>query len=84
MYKGFWATFWRDVPGWGVYFYAYEALKVLCSRTMSAEYRKKHDVFIRLMAGGLAGQLSWIVSFPFDVIKTRMMCDNSPNPPSLR
>ena len=29
MYKGFWATFWRDVPGWGVYFYAYEGLKVL-------------------------------------------------------
>ena len=84
MYKGFWATFWRDVPGWGVYFYAYEGLKVLVSKNLKPEQRKKHDVLIRLMSGGLAGQLSWIVTYPFDVIKTRMMCDNSPNTPTLR
>ena len=27
--KGFWPTFYRDVPGWAVYFYAYEGLKTL-------------------------------------------------------
>jgi hypothetical protein len=27
LYKGFWPTFIREVPGWGSYFYAYEALK---------------------------------------------------------
>jgi hypothetical protein len=27
LYRGFWATFWRDVPNWGVYFVTYEYLK---------------------------------------------------------
>ena len=28
MYRGFWAAAWRDVPGWAVYFYAFEFLKL--------------------------------------------------------
>ncbi len=70
LFKGFWATFFRDVPGWGVYFYAYEGLKALCTNYMKPDSRRKHDLAIRLTSGGIAGQLSWIVSFPFDVIKT--------------
>jgi Mitochondrial carrier protein len=27
LYKGFWPLFYRDVPSWGVYFWAYELLK---------------------------------------------------------
>jgi len=27
LYKGFWPTFWREIPGWGVYFYVYDAYK---------------------------------------------------------
>lgn len=27
MYKGFWPLFYRDVPAWGFYFWAYELLK---------------------------------------------------------
>ena len=27
IYRGFWATFWRDVPNWGVYFMCFEKLK---------------------------------------------------------
>jgi hypothetical protein len=23
LYRGFWATFWRDVPNWGLYFFAF-------------------------------------------------------------
>jgi hypothetical protein len=70
LFKGFWATFFRDVPGWAVYFYAYEALKAVARKYMRPESRQRHDLAIRLTAGGIAGQLSWIVSFPFDVIKT--------------
>jgi len=30
-----------------------------------------------LLAGGMAGVVSWIVTFPIDVVKTRLQCDNS-------
>ena len=70
MFKGFWPTFFRDVPGWAVYFYAYEAFKIICARNIKPETREKYNLAIRLIAGGVAGQLSWIVSFPFDVVKT--------------
>ena len=81
-YKGFWSTFWRDVPGWGVYFYSYEGLKELFKRAIlrlgyledSNEYKRREFLF-RLMAGGFAGQLSWIISFPFDVVKTQIQCN---------
>ena len=29
-----------------------------------------------MIAGGIAGVLSWIISFPLDVIKSRMQADN--------
>lgn len=28
-YKGVWPMFWRDVPGWAIYFWAYEYCKSL-------------------------------------------------------
>jgi len=27
LYRGFWPLFWRDVPAWAVYFWAYELFK---------------------------------------------------------
>jgi len=27
LYRGFWASAWRDVPGWGIFFASYEYLK---------------------------------------------------------
>lgn len=29
LYRGFWAMAWRDVPGWAVYFAAFEKLKLI-------------------------------------------------------
>ena len=33
LFKGFWATACRDVPGWAVYFYVYEGLKSMIFRS---------------------------------------------------
>lgn len=33
MFRGFWITFWRDLPSWAAYFWAYELLKDLCGVT---------------------------------------------------
>ncbi len=51
IYKGFWATFWRDVPGWGVYFYVYEKLKNI----LGVKNVKDGDLGKRLLCGGIAG-----------------------------
>lgn len=29
LYRGFWASAWRDIPGWAVYFASFEHLKKL-------------------------------------------------------
>jgi solute carrier family 25 (mitochondrial carnitine/acylcarnitine transporter), member 20/29 len=74
LYKGFWATFWRDMPAWAAYFYFYAAFKELFGK-LSAGYldesKQKRIVFFeKVMAGGLAGCGSWLVSYPFDIVKT--------------
>eukprot|EP01025_Chloroclados_australasicus_P018447 TRINITY_DN19691_c0_g1_i1.p2 TRINITY_DN19691_c0_g1~~TRINITY_DN19691_c0_g1_i1.p2 ORF type:complete len:280 (-),score=11.39 TRINITY_DN19691_c0_g1_i1:143-982(-) len=62
-YNGFTITAIRDVPSFGVYFAVYEALKSRINAT---------NLFNLLMAGGIAGVISWAVIYPFDVVKSRM------------
>jgi solute carrier family 25 carnitine/acylcarnitine transporter 20/29 len=63
--KGWSATAIRDSPATGVYFLGYDILKC-----------KTGNYFDRttseLVSGGFAGVLSWAVSIPADVIKTRI------------
>ena len=75
LYKGFAAFAMRDIPGWGVYFYAFAFLK----RVTGINEAKKtgtdnswRNIAIKIWCGGIAGQISWIVSYPFDVIKTEI------------
>lgn len=56
------STFLRDSLGLGVYFGSYNYFQ-----------KSKNDPFLN---GGIAGVLSWIVSYPFDVIKTRKQITN--------
>lgn len=77
-YQGYWATFWRDVPGWGIYFYSYEALKNYFYKNYLNKYRdnqqnyKSKELLVRLFCGGMAGVNSWLLCFPFDVVKTQI------------
>lgn len=32
LYRGFWASAWRDIPGWAVYFSAYSSMKTIGSK----------------------------------------------------
>ncbi|EMD39377.1 hypothetical protein CERSUDRAFT_113021 [Gelatoporia subvermispora B] len=87
-YRGITATALRDV-GYGAYFAAYEGTLRLFSPAPShpdpsslieeaeAE-RASHSWPALLLSGGVAGVAGWIVTFPFDVVKTRMQSIQEP------
>jgi len=65
LYRGYWATFNRDVLPLGVYFYTYYSLKDF--------YIKRHGKFestVTALAGGVAGLATWVTGYPFDTAKT--------------
>ncbi len=75
--------------GYGAYFGVYEGVLLCFSQPSSSDEslsmpgaetskwnaRKSYPV---LLAGALAGVVSWIVTFPFDVIKTRVQSTINP------
>jgi len=63
--RGFGITVLREVPAFGVYFGSYEVM-----------LRKFGDSTpVILTAGGIAGILSWIFTYPQDVLKSRLQAD---------
>lgn len=69
-FQGGMITITRDAPSYGVYFAAYEGIK---------RYLKVGDgdatgenAWKLLLAGGLAGTISWASIYPLDVVKSRM------------
>ncbi|KAL4096374.1 hypothetical protein PRIC1_009734 [Phytophthora ramorum] len=66
LFKGWQVCLLRDVPAFGAYFCGYEATK----RALT-EGKSENETDLKLMmAGGIAGMLSWIVSMPQDVVKS--------------
>lgn len=68
--RGFGVTLLREVPCIALYFGLYE----LCKK----RFRDKEgnlSVLGQICAGGFAGSGSWIITYPFDVIKTRIQAD---------
>lgn len=70
LFRGTVATLWRDVPGSGVWFAAYEIVR----RSSLKEGQTLADIhpLITLFAGGMAGVSNWLAVFPIDVIKSRV------------
>lgn len=60
----------RDAVGYGFYFWSYE----ICKRTLRSESEDSAKVAGAkvLLAGGIAGIVTWASIFPLDVIKTRV------------
>ena len=63
--KGWSATAIRDSPATGVYFLGYDILKEITGKYFSSTTSE-------VISGGFAGVLSWTISIPADVIKTRL------------
>ena len=68
LYRGFVATSIRQGIGFGVYFSSYDRLKYHLKYQLGAE----HSWLPSILAGGIAGSLSWAVIYPVDLIKSRI------------
>lgn len=68
--KGLNVTAVREVIGYGVYFYVYEALSRSAMDDMGSL-----STWNMLLFGGLSGCASWILSYPIDVVKSRYQAD---------
>lgn len=69
VFRGFGTTLMREAPSYGVYFATYEFL------TRSPPEGGPISTWRVLLAGGLAGTASWVVSYPIDVVKSRIQAD---------
>ena len=80
LYKGWAALLYRDVPAWGAYFYAYEFLKERAGVTEAKKEGKDNDLWslgVRIVAAGIAGQISWSCTYPYDIIKTQIQINQT-------
>ena len=67
IYRGFWATFWRDVPIFGAFFFIYEFWK----RELIKESDSPATKHLKLIAiSGIAGMCNWIPTYPADLVKS--------------
>ncbi|RLN32584.1 hypothetical protein BBJ28_00018527 [Nothophytophthora sp. Chile5] len=66
LYRGWQVCLLRDVPAFGAYFCGYESTK----RALTDGQRENETDLRLMMAGGVAGMLSWVMSMPQDVVKS--------------
>lgn len=57
----------RDSPSYGIYFWVYEGLKRILQVNPS-----ENEAWKLLLAGGMAGTVSWASIYPIDVVKSRL------------
>ncbi|CAI2374102.1 unnamed protein product [Moneuplotes crassus] len=68
LYKGIVPIIARNVPGFGVFFSSYHILKKRLHINDLSEHKVKKTLYTCL-AGGISGQLFWLVSYPIDMVK---------------
>jgi solute carrier family 25 carnitine/acylcarnitine transporter 20/29 len=72
IYQGLNATFLRNIPANGAYFYVYEG-----SRRKLTPEGQQPGMLANFTAGGLAGVGYWLSIYPLELIKTRIQSDSS-------
>lgn len=75
--RGLTATILREVPQYAVYFPAYEIMLSIFEPGKKRSEMSSNSIF---MAGGLAGVAQWVVTYPVDVVKTRIQASAAGGP----
>jgi len=66
LYRGWQLNMMRDVPAFGAYFFTYDIAKTYLTNGESEQETTGN----LLLAGGVAGSMSWMLTQPIDVVKT--------------
>ncbi|XP_025046994.1 mitochondrial basic amino acids transporter isoform X2 [Alligator sinensis] len=69
--RGMVSTFIRETPSFGFYFLTYDSL----TRYLGCEAEDSYIIPKLLLAGGMSGIVSWLSTYPVDVIKSRLQAD---------
>lgn len=73
VFKGYGITVLREIPGFSSYFVTYELLT-------RNENNAPVSTARMLFAGGFAGTVSWVLTYPIDVVKSRLQSDGMQGP----
>jgi solute carrier family 25 (mitochondrial carnitine/acylcarnitine transporter), member 20/29 len=65
-YRGLFATANRDILSTGLYFQTYYGIK----SWYKTKYNRKASALMDICTGAFTGWLTWIVTYPFDTVKT--------------
>lgn len=80
-FRGLTCTILRDAPSSGVYFVVYEGIRrqLLVDPTTHSNRCWKisaRELAVLMFAGGMAGSVSWLSTYPADVLKTRIQASD--------
>ncbi|CAH9132303.1 unnamed protein product [Cuscuta epithymum] len=76
IYRGLTVTVLRDAPAHGWYFCTYEYMREKLHPGCRMNGQETFKTM--LVAGGVAGVVSWISCYPLDVVKTRLQAQSEP------
>lgn len=72
-YRGMNLTVLREAIGCGTYFASYDAI---CKSIINDEVDPLYYTISKMLfAGGMTGVISWLITYPIDVLKTRFQAD---------
>ncbi|KAH6605966.1 solute carrier family 25 [Trichoderma cornu-damae] len=74
LYRGEAVTVWREAFAYGAWFTTFEYL-MNADAARNGIDRKEVPSYKIALYGGLAGEVLWLASYPFDVVKSKMQTD---------
>ncbi|CAK8692490.1 mitochondrial basic amino acids transporter-like [Clavelina lepadiformis] len=76
-YRGMMITLLRETPAFGCYFATYDILTSTVCKVEKTEIYTWQGISKMLMAGGISGMASWTITYPVDVVKSRLQADGA-------